>query len=63
MDFICSKLSQLLEDDKDSVFFTKSIGVVIYTDKASNYKDLFEMADKELYQSKVSKNMYTIYDC
>lgn len=63
VDFLCSKLNQLLEDDKDSVFFTKSIGVAIYPDKASNYKDLFEMADKAMYQSKVYKNMYTIYDC
>lgn len=53
----------LFETEKSPVSVTCSIGIAIYPEDGSSFKDLYVKADQALYQAKSQgKNSYIIYD-
>ena len=59
-DILFKKLELLLAAKKTPSHPTKSIGVALYPNHASNFSDLFRMADEALYQAKKRKNCYVV---
>lgn len=60
LDRLIKKINMIVEDDKNKVYVTPSIGVTIIKEDKS-FDELYKEADIALYNAKKNKNCYTIY--